>query len=49
MKNKKLSYIVFCLAMMGCAGPSVPEVFTDSPNLPKIYPDYTDVTIPLSW
>ena len=45
---KQLAYIGFCLAMMGCSGPSVPEVFTDSKNLPKIYPDYTDVTIPIN-
>ncbi len=32
--------------MMGCSGPSVPEVFTESKDLPKIYPDYTNVTIP---
>jgi len=33
---------------MGCSGPSVPEVFNDSKALPKIYPDYTDVTIPIN-
>jgi hypothetical protein len=26
----------------------VPEVFTDSKELPKIYPDYTNVTIPIN-
>ena len=45
---KQLAYIGFCLAMMGCSAPSVPEAFTDSKNLPKIYPDYTDVTIPIN-
>ena len=34
--------------MIGCAGPSVPDVYTDSKALPKIYPDYTDVTIPIN-
>lgn len=34
--------------MMGCSGPSVPEVFTDSNALPRIYPDYIDVTIPIN-
>ena len=34
--------------MMGCAGPSVPEVFTETDRLPKIYPDYTDVTVPVN-
>ena len=37
-----------CLAVIGCAGPSVPDVYTDSKALPKIYPDYTDVTIPIN-
>lgn len=45
---KQLAYIGFCLAIMGCSAPSVPEAFTDSKNLPKIYPDYTDVTIPIN-
>ncbi|MCR5364810.1 MAG: hypothetical protein K6E67_01530 [Prevotella sp.] len=45
---RKLIYIGCCVAMMGCSGPSVPEVFTDSKELPKIYPDYTDVTIPVN-
>lgn len=45
---RKLAYIVFCLAVVGCGGPSVPEVFTDSKELPKIYPDYTNVTIPIN-
>ena len=34
--------------MMGCTGPSVPEAFTESDRLPKIYPDYTDVTVPVN-
>lgn len=45
---KRLTYIGCCLAMMGCSGPSVPEVFTDSNALPRIYPDYTNVTIPIN-
>ena len=45
---RKLAYIGFCLAIMGCSGPSVPEVFTDSKALPKIYPDYINVTIPIN-
>ena len=48
MRLKFLSYIGLCLAMVGCAGPSVPDVFTDANTLPKIYPDYTDVTIPIN-
>ena len=41
-------YIAMLVAMLGCTGPSVPEVFTDSQSLPKIYPDYTDVTVPIN-
>jgi hypothetical protein len=33
---------------MGCSGPSVPEVYTDVKDLPKIYPDYTNVTVPVN-
>ena len=48
MRLKFLSYIGLCLAMVGCSSPSVPDVFTDANTLPKIYPDYTDVTIPIN-
>ena len=46
--KKYIAYIGLCLMMVGCTGPSVPEVFTDSKSLPKIYPDYTNVTIPIN-
>ena len=36
------------MALVGCVGPSVPETFTETNRLPKIYPDYTDVTIPIN-
>ncbi len=36
------------MVVLGCTGPSVPKVFTESKSLPKIYPDYTDVTIPIN-
>ena len=36
------------MAIMGCGNPSVPEVFTETDRLPKIYPDYTDVTVPIN-
>ena len=48
MRIRNILYIGLCLAMMGCSGPSVPEVFTESRDLPKIYPDYTNVTIPMN-
>ena len=48
MRIRNILYIGLCLAMMGCSGPSVPEVFTESKDLPNIYPDYTNVTIPMN-
>ena len=48
MSIRNIAYIVLGLALMGCAGPSVPTAFTDSKELPKIYPDYTDVTVPIN-
>ncbi len=48
MKIRTIASIVSCLVVTGCMGPSVPEVFTDSRDLPNIYPDYTDVTIPIN-
>jgi hypothetical protein len=48
MIRKYFAYISFCLAAVGCGSPSVPEVFTETNSLPKIYPDYTNVTIPVN-
>ena len=45
---KHLLYIVCCcLVVTGC-GPSVPTDFAESDQLPKIYPDYKEVTIPVN-
>lgn len=48
MKIKNLLYIGLCLLAVGCASPSVPDSFTETNRLPKIYPDYTDVTVPIN-
>lgn len=48
MKIKIIAFIGFGLGMIGCSRPSIPEVFTDSKALPCIYPDYTNVTIPIN-
>ena len=37
-----------CVVLMGCGSPSVPEAYTETGRLPKIYPDYTDVTVPVN-
>lgn len=47
MKTIRILSISICLALLGCTGPSVPDVYTDSKSLPKIYPDYTGVTVPV--
>lgn len=47
----RFKFLVFSLAavvMLGCRQASVPEVYTDVNNLPAIYPDYTNVTIPIN-
>ena len=48
MKTKYLFFIGCCMAVVGCGNPSVPEVFTETDRLPKIYPDYIDVTVPIN-
>ena len=48
MKTKLFAIIGFCLTTIGCSSPSVPDTFTDSRSLPRIYPDYTNVTIPVN-
>ena len=48
MNIKHITYIGFCLLAMGCASPSVPDSYTETARQPKIYPDYTDVTIPIN-
>ena len=48
MKLRIFLFICCCAMLAGCSSPTVPEVFTDSKDLPKIYPDYIDVTIPIN-
>ena len=48
MKIRELLYIGCCLMVIGCASPSVPDVFTETDRLPNIYPDYTNVTVPIN-
>ena len=45
MKRYFLPFYLFTFLLFSC-GPSVPEVFTESDELPRIYPDYVGVTIP---
>ncbi len=53
MKENHNYYIVtlflfYIVTLMGCSAPSVPKVFTETNRLPKIYPDYIDVTVPIN-
>ncbi len=46
----KYIYLIFvgALLMLTSCGMKVPDSFIDDENLPQIYPDYTDVTIPVN-
>ena len=44
---KKLLVIIATAALVAC-GNKIPETFKESGDLPYIYPDYTDVTIPIN-
>ena len=48
MIMKARTFLYLCVVLVGCTSPKVPETYTDSKSLPKIYPDYTDVTIPIN-
>ena len=42
-----ICYLSFGIALLSCST-SVPESYTDSDRLPKIYPDYINVTVPVN-
>ena len=47
----KLSYLFplsFAFILLSCSSPSVPGSFAESNELPTIYPDYTEVTVPIN-
>ena len=43
-----LTIVFSFLLLSSCGGPSVPSVFTQKDQLPAIYPDYTQVTVPVN-
>ena len=45
--KKIITVIGFCITMIAC-GVSVPDSYTEKDELPNIYPDYADVTIPVN-
>ena len=48
MNCKGLIYYLVLLSLVACHSASVPKDYTKSDSLPDIYPDYTDVTIPVN-
>ena len=45
--QKLITFAGYCLTLVGCAV-GLPESYTQKDELPAIYPDYTDVTIPVN-
>ena len=49
MKTTKILLQIGCCCLMAVAcGPKIPAAYTDSDALPRIYPDYREVTIPVN-
>lgn len=49
MKTTKILLLIGCCCLMAVAcGPKIPAAYTDSDALPRIYPDYREVTIPVN-
>ncbi|MBO4315673.1 MAG: PD40 domain-containing protein [Prevotella sp.] len=48
MKKLHLLLIAYVLLLASCGGSSVPTEFAQSTQLPKIYPDYINVTVPVN-
>jgi len=47
--NKRIPILLaVLLLLMACGSPKVPEQYVDSRQLPPIYPDYADVTVPVN-
>lgn len=45
---KSLVSMVFVLLLTGCAAPTIPTEYVQKDELPRIYPDYTNVTVPVN-
>lgn len=48
MRISVIPFLAAAIVLTACSGPSLPEVYNDSNTLPKIYPDYTNVTVPVN-
>ena len=45
---KKLFLLTVVAAVLAACGNQIPTTFTESDKLPRIYPDYTNVTVPVN-
>ena len=45
---KKLLLLTMAAVVLAACGNKIPDVFTESDDLPNIYPDYTNVTVPIN-
>ena len=45
---KKTLYYFAVLLLYACSGSGIPVNFTESDELPQVYPDYIDVTVPIN-
>ena len=45
---KRLVIFAATVLLLAACGPQIPQEYTESDELPPIYPDYTDVTIPVN-
>ena len=43
-----IPYLLTALSLAACSHVSIPGTFTQADTLPHVYPDYTDVTIPVN-
>ena len=48
MKQLTLLFTLYLVLLASCRQAEVPTQYTDSSQLPKMYPDYVDVTIPIN-
>ncbi|MCF0198181.1 MAG: PD40 domain-containing protein [Bacteroidaceae bacterium] len=48
MKSALRFLPIFLLTLASCSNPQAPEQYADSQQLPTLYPEYTDVTVPIN-
>ena len=45
---KRLIFFAAAAMILAACGYQIPQEYTESDELPQIYPDYTDVTVPVN-